>query len=426
VTLAKTETSENKEAEGGEMKHLWKIATVSILIAAMLVVTPLVSCGGGGGGKKTITIGVITDLTGAASPALVPLQTALQDLVRYVNEDDPISGVKLSLAVWDDRMDSSRDIPGYDWLKERGAQVIINPIDYVASILKPFAEMDKVPVFSLSSSEPLIEPPGWVFCANSLMYQNVLTIAQWIGDHWDYTKGVPKIGCIALDASGSAETEQKLKEYCQNNPDKFDYVDGFLVSFASTTFSGQVDKLKNCDWIAFPGTDGISMLSFIEQFRAKGYTAKFFSQETLPSFWGLMVDTLGYETIDGWLCGIPAGWWSDTSPVVGTLKSILQKYHPSDADKIIHEGEGYIGGGVQMYFMLQILRQAIEQVGAENFDGQAFYNTAVNFKITMEGYPEWGYSETKRVCLDQMKIYGISAEAKDLVAVSGLVPIMQQ
>lgn len=241
--------------KGEKMKHQLKIAMAAVLIVALLVGTPLLGCGGGGEeGKRVITIGTITDLTGPASPALIPLYTALQDLVRHINEDDPIPGVKLKVAAWDDKMDASRDIPGYEWLKERGAEVIINPIDYVAAVLKPFAERDKVSVFSLSASQPLIEPPGWVFCANSLMYQNVLTVAQWISDNWDYTnEGLPKIGCIGLSASASMESEKELKEYCQNNPDKFEYVGGFLVSFATTTFGGQVEKLKDCDWIAFPG-----------------------------------------------------------------------------------------------------------------------------------------------------------------------------
>jgi ABC-type branched-subunit amino acid transport system substrate-binding protein len=410
------------------MKQQLKIAIAAVLIVALLVGTPLLGCGGGGEeGKRVITIGTITDLTGPASPALIPLYMALQDLVRYINEEDPIPGVKLKVAAWDDKMDASRDIPGYEWLKERGAEVIINPIDYVGAVLKPFAERDKVAVFSLSASQPLIDPPGWVFCANSLMYQNVLTVAQWISDNWDYTnEGLPKIGCIALNASAGIESEKKLKEYCQNNPDQFEYVGGFLVSFASTTFGGQIEKLKDCDWICFPGTDGIGMSSFVTQFRAKGYTAKFFSQETLPSFWGLMVDSVGYETLDGWLCGLPAGWWSNTYPVVEMLKELLQKYHSGEAQKIMHESHGYVGGGVQQYFMLQILRQAIEEVGADNFDGQAFYDTAVKFKLTMEGYPEWGYSETKRVCLDQMRIYKLSAQDEDLVPVSDLIPILQE
>jgi len=413
--------------KGEEMRQQLKMGTVAVLIAVLLVATPLLGCGGGGGGgEKVITIGTITDLTGPASPALIPLYMASQDLVRHINEDDPIPGVKLRVIAWDDKMDASRVIPGYEWLKERGAKVIIHPIDYVGSILKPFAERDKVPLFSLSASQPLIEPPGWVFCANSLMYQNVLTVAKWISDEWDYDNGIPKIGCIGLNASASMEAEKKLKEYCQNNPDKFEYVGGFLVPFATTTFGGQVEKLKDCDWIAFPGTDGIGMASFIGQYRARGYTAKFFSQETLPSFWGLMVDSVGYETLDGWLCGIPAGWWSNPSPVVDMLKDLLHKYHPGEADNIMHQSFGYVGGGVQQYFMLQILRQAIEEVGAENFDGQAFYNAAVKFKLTMEGYPEWGYSETKRVCLDQMRIYRLSAQAEDLVPVSDLVPILQE
>ena len=413
-----------KKTKGGRMKHQLKIAMAAVLIVALLVGTPLLGCGGGGG-EKVITIGVITDLTGPAGPALQPMLLSLQDLVRHINEDDPIPGVKLKVAVWDDRLDSSRDIPGYEWLKERGAKVIICAVDFPAAILKPFAERDKVVILDNSCSLPLIEPPGWVFCANCPMYQVVLTTAKWIGDQWDYTEGIPKIGCIGLNASASIEAEKKLKDYCQAHPDKFDYVDGFLVPFATTTWGGQVEKLKDCDWICFPGTDGASIATFVEQFRGKGYTARFFGQEALLTFGGLVLETIGgYGPIDGSVFGAAVGWWSDTFPVSNLLKELLHKYHPGE-EETVRESLTYIAGGIQNHFCLELIRAAITEVGAENFDGQALYNTAVRFKMTFEGYAEWGFTDTKRACLEHIRVFKASAEAQDFVAVSDWLPVVE-
>ena len=410
--------------KGEKVKRQLKIAMAAVMIAALLIGTLLLGCGGGGEGKKVITIGVITDLTGAAGPALQPMLLSLQDLVKHINEDDPIPGVKLKVAVWDDRFDASRDIPGYEWLKEQGAEVIICPVDFPAAILKPFAERDKVLILDDSASLPLIDPPGWVFSSNCLMYQVVLTTTKWISDQWDYSNGVPKIGCIGLSASGSIESETKLREYCQAHPDKFDYVDGFLVPFSTTQWGGQAEKLKDCDWICFPGTDGVSESTFIEQFRGKGYTAKFFGQESLLTFAGLVLKSIGgYEPIDGSVFGAAVGWWSDTFPVSNLLKELLHKYHPGE-EETVRESQTYLAGGIQNYFCLQLIRAAITEAGAENFDGQALYNTAVNFKITFEGYAEWGFSATKRTCLDRIRVFKASAEAQDFVVASDWLPVV--
>jgi hypothetical protein len=78
-----------------------------------------------------------------------------------------------------------------------------------------------------------------------------------------------------------------------------------------------------------------------------------------------------------------------------------------------------------MYCFFDILRQAIAEVGAENFDGQAFYNAAAKFKAHYDGYPEWGYSETKRYLLSDVLAYKWSAQVGDLVRVSDWIPVGQ-
>jgi len=46
---------------------------------------------------------------------------ALEDLVAYYNDSDLIPGVRLEVVVYDGQWDPARDIPGYEWLRGRGA-----------------------------------------------------------------------------------------------------------------------------------------------------------------------------------------------------------------------------------------------------------------------------------------------------------------
>ena len=408
------------------MKHKCKMAVAALLVLALLLSTPLLGCGDEDEKEDriTITIGMLTDLTGPAGPALVPLLWALQDQIKYINEEDPIPGAQLEVITYDTKMDAARGIPGYEWLKERGSEVIVTIFDYDAAALMPFAEKDKIPLVSLIVSEPLLEP-GWVFCVNSAMPLQMAALLEWIGEQSEPSEEVLKIGCIAPFAGAGIEAEEKLREYCQDHSDEFDYVEGFLVPFTTMSWPGEVEKLKDCDWIAFAGSTGMNVASFVEQFRGKGYTtAKFFGQEGVASFWGYVTDKVGFEALDGSVFWVGAAWWSDPYPVVDFLKGLLHEYHQGEADKIMRESIGYIGGGVQTYFFLQILQQAIESVGAENFDGQAFYDTAVKFKITMEGFEEWGFSATKRYCQDHGRIHEVNAETEDLEIVGDWVPLL--
>lgn len=103
---------------------------------------------------------------------------------------------------------------------------------------------------------------------------------------------------------------------------------------------------------------------------------------------------------------------------------LIDKYHPDKADELIHAGIGYIGSFHQMYGWLEILAKAVEDVGIENLDGQAIYNTAIGFSTTWEGFEEWGFSQTKRYSWNYTGIYEWSKEAEDLVMITDWLPLV--
>ena len=62
---------------------------------------------------------------------------------------------------------------------------------------------------------------------------------------------------------------------------------------------------------------------------------------------------------------------------------------------------------------------------AENFDSQAYYNAAIEYQTSgplWEGYPQWGFSETKRYLVDHICVYKFDAETESLVRVSDWLP----
>ena len=410
------------------MKCKCKMAAAFLLILTLLVPLSL-SCGGGGGKGVTITIGEITDLTGPGAPALIPLYYAVGDAASYYNDEGLIPGVKIKVVTYDMATDFARNIPGYDWVRQRGAKVIITLFVETAETIKPFAERDRVPLAALGTSMTLVESPGWVFSFNCPCRYETKTLLKWISEkHWDYTKGVPKIGFVDWRGLYAEEAERATSEYCQAHPDQFQWAGGYLPPIGAMTWGGEVRKLKDCDYIV-RGSGGPAIGAFIKEFRSRGFTATFIGASAMASFRGLLVDMCGWEALDGALTTSVCPWWNEPSPVVDMAKELLHRYHPGQAEEMIYAGSGYLGGFHNVYAIFEILKRAIEEVGAENFDGQAFYNAAINYTTTSalwKGYPRWGFSQTKRCLVDQVQVYEWSAEAEDLVRVSDWLPFVTE
>jgi|GEM_PF-423573 len=378
-------------------------------------------------GRVTITIGELTDLTGPASPAVITLHYALDDIVNYYNQEGLIPGVKFDVVSWDNKYDPSRDVPGYEWVKEKGAELIISVIPQTGAILKPFADRDEFPIVSLSTHSDMLEPPGWVFSMSNPLYSQMKTLLKWISEeHWDYEveARLPKVGLVGWSEPSILEIMTAMEEFSQDHPDQFEYVGGYMAPFGTMTWAGEVEKLKDCDYIcAF----GFPMGAFMRDFQARGYSTTFIDVGSASAYRGFLVDQCGYEALDGTLSANTSLWWDEGTPMVDLAEELLYRYNPYQADEIIYAGSAYVGGIHQLVAAFQILEQAAEEVGAGHFDGQAFYDAAVEYETTSpiwEGYPQWGFSETKRYLVDHVVIYEFDAAAQDLVRVSDWLPLI--
>jgi len=375
-------------------------------------------------GKVVITVGNITDLSGPAAPALVPMTWAIEGLARYINEEEPIPGVEIKVVHYDAKYDPARDIPGYEWARERGAKVISTPLPTTAATLKPISERDQIPIFTWGSSTFLVEPPGWVFCYNPTASQMIKTILKWISEeHWDYAKGIPKIGIAGWSEPYQSDLTRGIQEYCAAHPDKFEFVAGFLAPMGAMTWSGEVEALKGCDYVGLPST-GTGTATFIREFRDKGYAATLIGTDAVPAFTSLLVNACGWEYLDGMLTIHGMGWF-EPAPLNQLVVDLATQNHPEEADELL-QNTGWLSAIHGDYLVFDMLRKAVEEVGIDNFDGKAFYDVAVGFTASYEGLPEWGFTATTRHAVKDMAVYEWSAEAEDLVGISGWIPLAEE
>ncbi|MBM4463490.1 MAG: ABC transporter substrate-binding protein [Chloroflexi bacterium] len=403
---------------GVRMNYYWKRAIACFLVLAMISMLCL-SCNGGKDEEKvTITIGQITDLTGAGAPALQPLHYGILDLAAYYNENDLIPGVKIKIASYNNQLDPSKDIPGYDWVKGRGAQLVIAVLPQTAEILRPFAERDGVPLVSLTVTETLIEPPGWVFCFSPPLARGMCGLLGWVAQNdADFPTGRPaKIGFTAWSEPTGKSIMEAMKGYCQSHSDKFEWKGDFMVPVGSVFFGGEADKLKDCDYVA---SWGYSIGPFLKEYRAKGYKGKLLDLNCTLMYEKLLKDSCGWQALDGTLAGVTCPLWKESLPLVDLAREALERYHAGEARDLIASGYGYLGAFQNVMAIFEVVRAAVEEVGAENFSAEAFNNAAINYKPPQggiwEGIPQWGFSETRRYAFDNVKIWEWDAETEDFL-----------
>ena len=375
--------------------------------------------------ESTIRIGYITDVTGPGAPVRIHFTLLLEDLVNYYNNENLIPGAKIKVITCDTKADASRYIPAYDLVRERGAQVIVVCLPDAAEMLEPFAERDKIPLAVMPSTETLIDPPGWAFCFSYPPAYAMKSLLKWISEQpWDYSKGPRKIGLVSWNESYSVDVEKGVREYCQAHPDQFQYVAGLLSPMGAITWSGEVRKVEDCDYVVIPNVP-TAMGTFVREFRARNTEAVLIGTDAVAAAEDYLVKMCGWKAVDGALVTSFTPLWTEQYSLVTQAREILYRYRAATADEIISSGLGYLGGFHSVYTFFELLRQAVAEVGIQNFDGQAFYNKAVNFTITWEGYPEWGFTQTTRYAVKHTAIYKFMAVLQSLVRVSGWLPVTE-
>ncbi|MFO8010502.1 MAG: ABC transporter substrate-binding protein [Dehalococcoidia bacterium] len=359
-----------------------------------------------------ITFGNLSDFTGPAASVMEPINMAVDDVVEYFNEQNLIPGVKLEVVTYDGQYDPANGIPGYEWLKERGADVILCDAA-TGPPLVPRATKDEVPVFMHNAPEDVLDPAGYVFATGVSPESLGYTMLGWIIENdWDHvTNGPAKIGAAGWDDGVTQGIIDAMENYAQAHPDQFEFVGGFITSMANFDWSTEVEALKNCDYIFPPGA---IMFSFAEQYRSAGYTAKFLGGSPQAAFMGMIYDAQMWDEIDGSLFFLETRWWTDEEgSLLELTKQLLYENHADSAEKIKRTGNGYMVVA-QIYMILDLIKTAAEAVGPENLDSKAIYDAAQSWTMTVDGIERYSTNETKRNPPNYVGVYEAAGADKNL------------
>ncbi|MFC2027754.1 ABC transporter substrate-binding protein [Chloroflexota bacterium] len=358
-----------------------------------------------------ITIGNLSDLTGPSSNAMEIINMALKDLINYYNENHIIPGIELKMIVYDGQMDPAKDIPGYEWLLDKGADLIFTAVPATPLTLKPVVDRDQVVLLAASGNREELMPPGYAFSLGNVPQCEAYILLEWIANNdWDYqANGPAKIGGATWQDGYSDAFFRAMEQYCSEHPDQFEWVSGYLTNF-SFAWGPEVQALKECDYVFPPAL----MSSFVKEYRDAGYSARFIGTDVHCAFFNLLHDSNLWNEIDQMTLVRSTQWWNEEGEIIDLTKELLYENHPGDAENIMRRGNVYLGT-VPCYQMLNIVAHAVNTVGAENVDDQALYDAAQSFSLTIDGVDRYSLGATKRTSVDHYAIFQVDAQAKDII-----------
>lgn len=412
---------------------------IGLLVVVLMVLTGTIACGGGSDDDKgtstpdetlapakddvVLTIGNLTDYTGVAATAFEIINMAMKDMVEYYNENNLIPGVEVKVIDYDGGYDPSRDIPGWNWLRERGADLIFAGAPHSVITLQSVADEEGVMLFSTSIGMDLFAGPGYLFSLGTIPEWEANTLLTWIAEnHWDYdANGPARIGGAMWESPYDLAFFDAMEEYAEIHPEQFTFVGGFGVPFGTFTWGPEVDALKDADYV-FPCT--ACLTGFAKEYRNAGGKATLIGNGAHAAFISLVHDARAWDEIDGMLFILATKWWTDNGDMVDMSKDLLHQKHSGSAENIMKSGTGYLTT-YMAYVMLEIIANAAEAAGPENIDSEALYDAANSLSIAADGVELYSYvGKTIKSVSNYYMVQEARLDGEDLFPASDWLPVV--
>ena len=362
---------------------------IALLFLGMLLVTSpgLGGCGGDEGASVSeVKFGWLWDVTGRSALGITQMFEGMEDYLRKVSEEDPIPGTRIRLVTYDTHSDTGRVPVGYVWLKGQDVHLMsASPQD--CELLRARFEVDEIPFFATATVGSLLDCE-WLVSMYGPVEGEIESLMEWIMSNWENYPTKPKIGFVALSGVPFFEAQlDTVEAMCQEYPDKFDLIGVEMAPTTTTAWAGEILRLADADFIV-PGLAGPPLASFVKEARQRGYDGRLIGPE--ESFWGtweFIKAGVPAEDLDGILVASYSPWWDDDVAFVREFREYTEKYRSSIEAESRYLNVGPINGWAMGMMLVDAVRTAVEEVGAENVDSDAVLDGFRNMDNTVDG---WG------------------------------------
>ncbi len=396
-------------------------------LALLLAALPTLAACGGDGEEETpkpaedeIVIGMMLGLSGAAASSQGPGFNQFLGTFRYINEVlGGIEGFKLRLVWADNRYDMATAVMVFKQLKDRHHPVMWYAWDeFLYAGVKDILERDKTPVFTWGANDPqLFDAPGMFFALVGSDANMFTGAVRWILQDWEASgkTGRPKLGTLHWDHPwGNAHKAGGNYQWAEERG--VDMVERIYAPM-SLDLRPQLMWLRDegVDYIYFGAVTADAVL-VIRDAKALGLwdEIKFIRGYSGDSY--DLLDVVGegaeglYEVSDN----DPRSSNTEAVAVADTITEWIEG-KPDPGDLLMSP--------VSIEVLKALIRQAIDDVGRENIDGEALYNAFQKLQNieTLGAYRDLSWGPERRMANSFMKIKQYTKTGT--VAVSDWIPM---
>ena len=400
-------------------KKLAQVIALVLLGVLLATLSGLAGCAKEEGAKKEIVFGFLWDVTGRAAFATTKFHTSLKEYLRFTQEEDPIPGVEIKVVTYDTKSEPARVAPGYLWLQGKGAQ-IVSAAAHDCEALLPRLEADEVPSIGLAALLSVIDNP-WTFFIYPPPEADIEVLMQWIMDSWDYEKEGrrPKVGFVGYGGYSFYEFPRaRAEEVAEANQDKIEWLGAEMPPVGAMTFAAEIAHLIDSDILICVLT-GPPLASFAGEARERGFEGQFAGNATsFYSFWDVVTDVVPLEDLDG---TVTTSWGPLRSEDVAGNRAIIEhvfgEIEPTrdERDDALRDwANGWHMGPI----IMDSVRRAVAEVGAENIDGRVLRDMLAEFDMEMDGYGNrWYFLEDCKSLTRTIKMAQYRSAEDDWVSI---------
>ncbi len=347
-----------------EMVKGKRFFVLAVALTALLLVTACASSTTPSTGEKVVEIGDLAQLTGGGASADQACFMAIQDYVRYFNEEKGISGVTLELVWRDSATDVEMFIRSYRVLADRGVPVIYSSSTNGLEAYKPQFEKDQIPAITGGATGPLVYPPAWVYAAWATQGEAATAVLDYFMENWNEEKP-PKLQFFVVDGSfgrGPAEEATKYAESIGFEVLPLELC-GYVVIDATTQLLRIREREADLVYIQNIITGAGPIMRDAERLRLQEQM-QFAGTEWVV---GEPLIEMAPVSAEGFLAPRAVPWFDETEiPGIETMIDRQMEYHGN-----VQERPEYMAGWVYGAIVCESVKRALEETGYENLDGPA-------------------------------------------------------
>ncbi|MFC1947675.1 ABC transporter substrate-binding protein [Chloroflexota bacterium] len=361
------------------LKRPLKIILIT-LMALIIAAVPLLSAGCGGDDKEeaTLKVGLSIPYTGPAAEKGRPMGDGKLDCIKYINEElGGVEGYQIE-AVWrDNQYDAAKATTIVNEFIDTGCLMFTTCASKMMMASAEIANRAEYPGFAVFSSPVLTNPPKHIYAQMPDYGDDWAAFAKYYLDNIWKGPGKPKMALHLLNnttGSGARDAADALAD--ELGIEIVAYEEHTATTISEMESMTRINKL-NPDILYISSTPQPTSIIVKNAVELGMYPGMEIACGH-ASFTSVLVELAG-DDAEGVYGVYPTVNWGDDVPAMEKMTEYCQANHPDDYGNM-----DYITTWAESLIIAEILRLAVEHVGANNID-----------ELTPQIVEEYGFKKLK-------------------------------